>query len=165
MGFTYLKDAVTLELDSEKCNGCGMCLLVCPHEVLASENGKVGIYDKDACMECGACQRTCAPGAITGRAGVGRAAAVINAALGKRSPSCSCGGEKGGPPGPRQRWVPAIHSVGRSTVSRASNPTPPPRRSRKTSSFAWRFTDPVPRRCPGIIARQFRRRHARAARR
>jgi NAD-dependent dihydropyrimidine dehydrogenase PreA subunit len=30
---TYLKDVVTLQLDENKCTGCGMCLEVCPHEV------------------------------------------------------------------------------------------------------------------------------------
>ena len=29
----YLKDVVTLQLDENKCTGCGMCLEVCPHEV------------------------------------------------------------------------------------------------------------------------------------
>ena len=30
---TYLKDVVTLQLDENKCTGCGMCLEVCQHEV------------------------------------------------------------------------------------------------------------------------------------
>ena len=55
----YLKDVVTLSLDSEKCFGCGMCLEVCPHRVLARDNGKVRIEDRDACMECGACAKNC----------------------------------------------------------------------------------------------------------
>ncbi len=35
----YLKDVVTLALDEEKCVGCGMCLIVCPHAVLGMNNG------------------------------------------------------------------------------------------------------------------------------
>ena len=36
----YLKNVVTLELDPEKCSGCGTCLEVCPHGVLARNNGR-----------------------------------------------------------------------------------------------------------------------------
>ncbi len=88
--FIYLKDVVTLTLDQEKCTGCGMCLEVCPHAVLARQNGKVRIETLDACMECGACARNCPTSAIAVRAGVGCAAAVVNAALGRTSSSCCC---------------------------------------------------------------------------
>jgi ferredoxin len=88
--FVYLKDVVTLSLDSEKCYGCGMCLEVCPHRVLAKDNGKVSIKDKDACMECGACAKNCPSEALKVSVGVGCAAAVINAALGRTSSSCCC---------------------------------------------------------------------------
>ncbi len=84
----YLKDVVTLELDGENCAGCGACLLVCPHEVLTMHNGRAEIKDRDACMECGACARNCPTEAITVEAGVGCAAAVINAALGRDSACC-----------------------------------------------------------------------------
>ncbi len=86
----YLKDVVTLGLSPEKCTGCGTCLEVCPHAVLAKDNGKVNIQDRDACMECGACARNCPTGAISVKAGVGCAAAVINAALGRNATSCCC---------------------------------------------------------------------------
>ncbi|MBI4961821.1 MAG: 4Fe-4S binding protein [Desulfomonile tiedjei] len=86
----YLKDVVTLGLNPEKCTGCGTCLEVCPHAVLVKDNGKVRIEDRDACMECGACARNCPAGAVTVKAGVGCAAAVINAALGRSSSSCCC---------------------------------------------------------------------------
>jgi NAD-dependent dihydropyrimidine dehydrogenase PreA subunit len=86
----YLKDVVTLELDEEKCVGCGMCLVVCPHAVLGMNNGNARIEKRDACMECGACARNCPVEAVTVQAGVGCAAAVINAALGRQSSSCCC---------------------------------------------------------------------------
>ncbi len=77
MKFRYLKNVVTLELDQSKCNGCGLCTEVCPQQVFA-RNGKVSsIVDRDACLECGACARNCAPGAISVRAGVGCAYAVL----------------------------------------------------------------------------------------
>jgi NAD-dependent dihydropyrimidine dehydrogenase PreA subunit len=88
--FVYLKDVVTLSLDEEKCIGCGMCLLVCPHAVLSKSNGKARIAQRDACMECGACATNCPVEAITVQSGVGCAAAVINAALGRKNSSCCC---------------------------------------------------------------------------
>jgi NAD-dependent dihydropyrimidine dehydrogenase PreA subunit len=86
----YLKDVVTLELHGEKCVGCGMCLLVCPHAVLKPANGRVEIRDRDACMECGACARNCPAEAISVQPGVGCATAVINSALGRKKGSCCC---------------------------------------------------------------------------
>lgn len=88
--FVYLKDVVTLNLNAEQCFGCGMCLEVCPHGVLVRDDGKIRIRDRDACMECGACARNCPADALQVRSGVGCAAAVINAALGRKSSSCCC---------------------------------------------------------------------------
>ena len=92
---SYLKNVVTLELDEEKCVGCGMCLAVCPHAVLGMNNGHVMIKNRDACMECGACARNCPTEAVTVQAGVGCAAAVISAALGGGTSSCCCTVEPG----------------------------------------------------------------------
>ena len=33
----YLESVVTLSLDSTRCNGCGLCLAVCPHAVFRLE--------------------------------------------------------------------------------------------------------------------------------
>lgn len=86
----YLKNVVTLELDEEKCVGCGMCLTVCPHAVFSMNNGHARIASRDTCMECGACARNCPVEAVMVQAGVGCAAAVINAALGRQNSSCCC---------------------------------------------------------------------------
>lgn len=86
----YLKGVVTLALSEEKCAGCGTCLVVCPHQVFRLKNGKTAIVERDACMECGACATNCPAEAITVQSGVGCAAAVINAALGRDSASCCC---------------------------------------------------------------------------
>lgn len=85
----YLKNVVTLKLDEEKCIGCGMCVIVCPHAVFSMNNGHAKIENKDACMECGACAQNCLTNALSVQAGVGCAAAVINAALG-RDGACCC---------------------------------------------------------------------------
>lgn len=88
--FIYLKDVVTLKLDQDKCVGCGMCLIVCPHSVFVMNDGHVRIENRDACMECGACAMNCAAEALFVEAGVGCAAAVINSMLGRESSSCCC---------------------------------------------------------------------------
>jgi NAD-dependent dihydropyrimidine dehydrogenase PreA subunit len=90
----YLKDVVTLAFDGEKCTGCLMCLSVCPRGVLAAANGKIEVAARDACIECGACQRNCPGLALTVRSGVGCASAVINRMLGRKGACCVV--EKGG---------------------------------------------------------------------
>lgn len=92
MKLRYLRDVVTLELREDLCNGCGMCLDVCPHEVFSLNGRKAHISDKDACMECGACALNCPTEAIKVEAGVGCAAAVINGALKGTEPDCGCSG-------------------------------------------------------------------------
>ncbi len=87
----YLTGVVTLALDIEKCTGCGMCAVVCPHEVFEVK-GKARILDRDACMECGACALNCQAGAISVDSGVGCAAAVITGMLRGTEPTCDCGG-------------------------------------------------------------------------
>ena len=87
----YLKDVVTLELDAQKCTGCGMCLEVCPHNVFKMNGKSAEIIHRDACMECGACQKNCPAGALFVQSGVGCAAAVINSLLGRNDGACCCG--------------------------------------------------------------------------
>ena len=89
----YLANVVTLELDAEKCIGCGMCTEVCPHRVFAVEDRKARIVDRDACMECGACARNCPVGALSVHAGVGCAAAVLAGAVGRSESTCPCSQE------------------------------------------------------------------------
>ena len=77
MDLRYLKDVVTLELDSDKCTGCGLCTHVCGHAVFALNGGIVEISDRDGCMECGACAMNCPVEAVTVRPGVGCAWAIF----------------------------------------------------------------------------------------
>lgn len=84
----YLKDVVTLQLNAEKCTGCGLCMVVCPHDVFSTNGGRIQIENRDACMECGACAMNCPAAALSVQSGVGCAAAVINSALGREGACC-----------------------------------------------------------------------------
>jgi NAD-dependent dihydropyrimidine dehydrogenase PreA subunit len=86
----YLRNVTSLHLISDQCVGCGMCLIVCPHGVFQRSDDRAVIADGDACMECGACAQNCPAGALSVRAGVGCAAAIINGLLGRDSSSCCC---------------------------------------------------------------------------
>jgi ferredoxin len=88
----YLEGVTTLQLDVAKCIGCGMCPAVCPHAVFVMAAGKAAITDRDRCIECGACARNCPVEAISVKAGVGCASAIIHSWLTGEEPSCDCGG-------------------------------------------------------------------------
>jgi len=80
-GQIYIKNVVTLDLDVDKCTGCGVCATVCPHGVFEIEGAKAAVVDADLCMECGACSFNCPVEAISVESGVGCAAAVLNEML------------------------------------------------------------------------------------
>ena len=86
--FAYFEDVVTLNVNPQKCVGCGLCVEVCPHAVLRLENGRARIADLGACMECGACARNCPTAAIDVRTGEGCAQAIINEMLGRKCECC-----------------------------------------------------------------------------
>ncbi|RPI35058.1 MAG: ferredoxin family protein [Chloroflexota bacterium] len=80
----------TLKFNTELCTGCGICLDVCPHDVFIQSGRTIQMAHSQACMECGACQKNCPFGAITVESGVGCAAAMMRAALTRRT-QVSCG--------------------------------------------------------------------------
>ena len=89
-GMRYIEDVITLKLDTEKCTGCQVCTIVCPHGVFAMADKRAILADVGACMECGACALNCASGAITLKPGVGCASAIIHGWLTGTEPSCGC---------------------------------------------------------------------------
>ena len=81
----------TLVYNAELCNGCALCMAVCPHAVFAMNGRKAVLIHPQACMECGACQVNCVTGAIRVESGVGCASAMILSALrGQKEVSCDC---------------------------------------------------------------------------
>ncbi|MDD2467115.1 MAG: mercury methylation ferredoxin HgcB [Desulfobulbus sp.] len=78
-GYTYLRGVATLQLDPERCIGCGACVLVCPHRILTLTAAKIEMREPDLCMECGACAQNCPVGAVTVTPGVGCAVAILGA--------------------------------------------------------------------------------------
>jgi NAD-dependent dihydropyrimidine dehydrogenase PreA subunit len=91
----YLANVSTLRLDHDACTGCGVCTTVCPHAVFRIEEKKAVLANFNSCMECGACQRNCAFGALEVRAGVGCAGGIIAGFISGGEPVCSCGEDDG----------------------------------------------------------------------
>lgn len=89
-GQMYLKNVVTLELNTDKCIGCGLCAIVCPHRVFEMKDKSAVIVDMDACMECGACSLNCPVEAINVKSGVGCAVAVIKGMFSGGQACCDC---------------------------------------------------------------------------
>ena len=52
-----------MQVDLEKCTGCGDCLDVCPVEAISMHNYKAWI-DSETCLDCRACVQVCRVDAI-----------------------------------------------------------------------------------------------------
>jgi len=48
---------MAVQIDEEKCTGCGACVEVCPVEALQLEDEKATV--SEGCVECGACIDEC----------------------------------------------------------------------------------------------------------
>jgi len=90
MKHKYLPNVTTLEYNIDKCIGCKRCTEVCPHRVFEIIEEKAIIIDKDSCIECGACVLNCPVDAISVKAGVGCAYAIIRGWITGKKPSCDC---------------------------------------------------------------------------
>ncbi len=57
-----MKPLVTV--DKDKCDGCGLCVEVCPTSVFELKNGKAEVVDQSKCMLCYGCMPLCPREAI-----------------------------------------------------------------------------------------------------
>jgi ferredoxin len=55
---------MAVQIDHEKCIGCGACVDVCPVGALSMDNEKA-VVDKETCIDCGACIPECPVEAIS----------------------------------------------------------------------------------------------------
>ena len=59
--------------DADRCKGCGLCVSVCPKQILKLNESITNIkgyhpssiIDQDACIACGNCARICPDSVIT----------------------------------------------------------------------------------------------------
>ncbi|MDH4123238.1 MAG: 4Fe-4S binding protein [Thermoplasmata archaeon] len=49
----------TIEIDEDKCTGCGECVNICPAEVFELVDEKATAPKADDCTECCACVEAC----------------------------------------------------------------------------------------------------------
>ncbi len=52
-------------IDSQKCNGCGLCIGVCLCGALALVNNRITILETEDCLWCTECEAVCLVGAIS----------------------------------------------------------------------------------------------------
>ncbi len=54
---------------NDECNGCRLCVKVCPVSAISGEKKQLHVIDQTKCVDCGACGKVCKPGAVLDTAG------------------------------------------------------------------------------------------------
>ena len=84
----YIRNVAKVEINSDKCTGCGLCINVCPHGVIIIDDKVAFLANKDRCIECGACDNNCPVNAIEVETGVGCAYAIIKSWFNSSKTNC-----------------------------------------------------------------------------
>jgi len=70
-GPVMAENKAVIEFDSDRCKGCGLCVIFCPHQNIRmsdilNEQGHpyAELVDADRCTGCGLCYRMCPDTAI-----------------------------------------------------------------------------------------------------
>ena len=82
-----------VSIDTQRCSGCGICVLVCPHAVLRMNASSARVAAADRCIECGACMLNCKAQAVTVTKGTGCLLVIIKEdILGIKDKEAACCG-------------------------------------------------------------------------
>ena len=125
-----------IEIDQDKCNGCGACAAACHEGAIGMVDGKATLLRDDYCDGLGDCLPTCPTGAISF---VEREAAAYDeaAVLAKKAEALKgsapvtrtgCPGSHASPrrprccPGPRSRCLPADAVAGTDQAAAGGSP-------------------------------------------
>lgn len=61
------KKKAEININKVYCKGCGICVELCPADVLAMQHGKAEVVQLEACTLCEQCELRCPDFAITVR--------------------------------------------------------------------------------------------------
>jgi len=59
-----MNSAMSVEIDLDECNGCGICVKICPLDCLRMDEDEKAYMKYDECWYCGSCTLDCPQDAI-----------------------------------------------------------------------------------------------------
>ncbi len=59
-----MTSAMSVEINMEQCNGCGICVEICPLDCLRMDENEIAYMKYDECWYCGSCTLDCPMEAI-----------------------------------------------------------------------------------------------------